>query len=426
MSGALDNRIELLSPAGDLKCFYAAINAGADAVYAGLDKFGARAFAGNLSSDEFIEAIDHAHLFSKKLYLTLNILIKDKEREEVDKMIEPLYRAGLDGVIVQDIGLISHLKKKYPLMEVRVSTQAFVTGPKGALLFKKMGASRVVPARELSIDEIKDIRKNAGIEVECFIHGAMCYCYSGMCLMSSFLGGRSGNRGRCAGPCRQPYGGKGKEDYILSMKDLCGIESIPDLIKAGVDSLKIEGRMKSPEYVYGVTSIYRKYIDLFYEKNTIKNTDLKKDMEKLVSIYSRSGLNPGYFNKRNGGEMITRERGSYSTSLPDIEKTDSIVRRASCRAVFKKGEEAVLSIRSGDNEAEVRGAVVEEARKKPLSHDDILKQLKKCGNSGFYFEETEIIADPDIFIPVSVLNELRRRGLSELKEDIVSEYRRSL
>lgn len=426
MSGALDNRIELLSPAGDLKCFYAAINAGADAVYAGLDKFGARAFAGNLSSDEFIEAIDHAHLFSKKLYLTLNILIKDKEREEVDKMIEPLYRAGLDGVIVQDIGLISHLKKKYPLMEVHVSTQAFVTGPKGALLFKKMGASRVVPARELSIDEIKDIRKNAGIEVECFIHGAMCYCYSGMCLMSSFLGGRSGNRGRCAGPCRQPYGGKGKEDYILSMKDLCGIESIPDLIKAGVDSLKIEGRMKSPEYVYGVTSIYRKYIDLFYEKNTIKNTDLKKDMEKLVSIYSRSGLNPGYFNKRNGGEMITRERGSYSTSLPDIEKTDSIVRRASCRAVFKKGEEAVLSIRSGDNEAEVRGAVVEEARKKPLSHDDILKQLKKCGNSGFYFEETEIIADPDIFIPVSVLNELRRRGLSELKEDIVSEYRRSL
>lgn len=426
MSGALDNRIELLSPAGDLKCFYAAINAGADAVYAGLDKFGARAFAGNLSSDEFIEAIDHAHLFSKKLYLTLNILIKDKEREEVDKMIEPLYRAGLDGVIVQDIGLISHLKKKYPLMEVHVSTQAFVTGPKGALLFKKMGASRVVPARELSIDEIKDIRKNAGIEVECFIHGAMCYCYSGMCLMSSFLGGRSGNRGRCAGPCRQPYGGKGKEDYILSMKDLCGIESIPDLIKAGVDSLKIEGRMKSPEYVYGVTSIYRKYIDLFYEKNTIKNTDLKKDMEKLVSIYSRSGLNPGYFNKRNGGEMITRERGSYSTSLPDIEKTDSIVRRASCRAVFKKGEEAVLSIRSGDNEAEVRGAVVEEAKKKPLSHDDILKQLKKCGNSGFYFEETEIIADPDIFIPVSVLNELRRRGLSELKEDIVSEYRRSL
>ncbi len=426
MSGALDNRIELLSPAGDLKCFYAAINAGADAVYAGLDKFGARAFAGNLSSDEFIEAIDHAHLFSKKLYLTLNILIKDKEREEVDKMIEPLYRAGLDGVIVQDIGLISHLKKKYPLMEVHVSTQAFVTGPKGALLFKKMGASRVVPARELSIDEIKDIRKNAGIEVECFIHGAMCYCYSGMCLMSSFLGGRSGNRGRCAGPCRQPYGGKGKEDYILSMKDLCGIESIPDLIKAGVDSLKIEGRMKSPEYVYGVTSIYRKYIDLFYEKNTIENPDLKKDMEKLVSIYSRSGLNPGYFNKRNGGEMITRERGSYSTSLPDIEKTDSIVRRASCRAVFKKGEEAVLSIRSGDNEAEVRGAVVEEAKKKPLSHDDILKQLKKCGNSGFYFEETEIIADPDIFIPVSVLNELRRRGLSELKEDILSEYRRSL
>lgn len=426
MSGVLDNRIELLSPAGDLKCFYAAINAGADAVYAGLDRFGARAFAGNLTSDEFIEAIDHAHLFSKKLYLTLNILIKDKETEEVEKMIDPLYRAGLDGVIVQDIGLISHLKKKYPLMEVHVSTQAFVTGPKGALLFKKLGASRVVPARELSIDEIRTIRKTADIEVECFIHGAMCYCYSGMCLMSSFLGGRSGNRGRCAGPCRQPYGGKGKEDYILSMKDLCGIESIPNLIKAGVDSLKIEGRMKSPEYVYGVTSIYRKYIDLFYENNTIDYPDLKKDMEILVSIYSRSGLNPGYFNKRNGGDMITRERGSYSTSLPDIEKKNSPARAASCIAVFRKGREAVLSIRSGDNGTEVRGDIVEEAKNKPLSHDDIIKQLKKCGNSGFFFEDIEIVADPDIFIPVSVLNELRRRGLKELKEDILGGYRRSL
>lgn len=426
MSSTLDNRIELLSPAGDLKCFYAAINAGADAVYAGLDRFGARAFAGNLSSDEFIEAIDHAHLFSKKLYLTLNILIKDKEKEEVEKMIDPLYRAGLDGVIVQDTGLISRLKKRYPLLEVHVSTQAFVTGPKGALLYKKLGASRVVSARELSIEEIKKIRKDAGIEVECFIHGAMCYSYSGMCLMSSFLGGRSGNRGRCAGPCRQPYGGKGKEDYILSMKDLCGVESIPDLIEAKVDSLKIEGRMKAPEYVYGVTSLYRKYIDLYYEKNTIQNPGLKKDMERLVSIYSRSGLNPGYFNKRNGGEMITRERGSYSTSLPGIERPEALQRSASLRAVFRKGEEAVLSIRSGDNVTVVRGAVVEEAKNKPMSSDDILKQLKKSGNSGFRFDETEITADPDIFIPVSVLNELRRRGLTELKEDILSGYRRSL
>ena len=184
----MEKKIELLSPAGDLKCFYAAINAGADAVYAGMNRFGARAFAGNLSLDEFIEAIDHAHLLSKKLYLTLNILIKDREATEVDSMIEPLYRAGLDGVIVQDTGLICRIKRKFPLLDIHISTQAFATGPKSALMFKKLGAKRVVPARELSIREIRAVKDETGMEVECFIHGAMCYSYSGICLMSSFLG----------------------------------------------------------------------------------------------------------------------------------------------------------------------------------------------------------------------------------------------
>lgn len=426
MKSTLEKKIELLSPAGDLKCFYAAINAGADAVYAGMNRFGARAFAGNLSSDEFIEAIDHAHLLSKKLYLTLNILIKDREATEVDSMIEPLYRAGLDGVIVQDTGLIRRIKRKFPLLDIHISTQAFVTGPKSALMFKKLGAKRVVPARELSIREIKAVKDETGMEVECFIHGAMCYSYSGMCLMSSFLGGRSGNRGRCAGPCRQPYGGKGKEDYILSMKDLCGLLSVPDLIEAGVDSLKIEGRMKAPEYVYGVTAIYRKYIDLYYQKKTINVPDLKRDMEKLYSIYSRGGLNPGYFNKKNGPEMITRERGSYSTDLPSVTGVKEKLRGVSLSGVFKKGEASFLTLRSGDSEVSVSGPVVQEALKKPMEEEDILKQLKKCGNSGFYVENTDITAEPDIFIPVSALNELRRRGINELKEDILSGFRRSL
>ena len=413
-------KTELLSPAGDLRCFYAALNAGADAVYMGLPRFGARSFAGNLTSEEFISAIEYAHLFNKKVYLTLNILMKDPELKEALLMLRPLYTAGLDGVIVQDIGLISLIKKEYRDLEVHVSTQAFITGVHGARLMKELGASRVVPARELSLRELKDIRDHAGIEVECFIHGAMCYSYSGMCLMSSFLGGRSGNRGRCAGPCRQPYNGS---DYLLSMKDLSSLKEIPALLEAGIDSLKIEGRMKSKEYVYHVTRIYRKYLDLYYEKGFCPVSD--SDLRELISLYSRSGLNNGYFYRHNDGAMITRKKGSYVSSLPEIPENELSL-RVSCSAVFKKGESARIRLSYGSHSIEETGVTVEEAGNKPLSLQRIREQLCKTGNSGISFEDPAITADDNIFMPLSLLNDLRRRAVSALKEDIINEYRRSL
>ncbi len=421
MSKDKPKRAELLAPAGTPGCFYAAVNAGADAVYAGLKKFGARSFAGNFTIPEFTEAIDHAHLFNKKLYLTLNILMRDAELDEVDDCIRPLYKAGLDGVIVQDIGLISHIIREYPLLEVHVSTQSFITGVYGAALLKKMGAHRVVPARELSVGEIRDIREKADIEVECFIHGAMCYSYSGMCLMSSFLGGRSGNRGSCAGPCRQPYNGG---DYILSMKDLCVIKDLSALLEAGVDSLKIEGRMKSKEYVYNVTGIYREFLDDYYDKGIREPSE--KKVRELFSLYSRSGLNSGYLFKHNGADMITRQRGSYVTGIPEDREYPEIKLPVSCEGVFKKGEAAVLRLSYGRHSAECFGSVSEEAKSRPLSLKEIEKQLKKTGNSPFSFEKLKITADSDIFIPLSQINELRRKTIEALKEDILNEYRRSL
>ena len=253
-------KVELLAPAGSYESFLGAINAGADAVYLGGIKYGARAFAENFDEETLCRAIYYAHLFDRKVYMTLNTLMKQSELNEVEEFLTPFYNAGLDGVIVQDLGLLSYLKKRFPLLELHISTQMAVTGPHSVRMLKEEGAVRVVPARELSLKEMELLKKE-GLEIETFIHGAMCYCYSGQCFFSSFLGGRSGNRGKCAQSCRLPYqvnlsdkDSKGKkEEYPLSLKDMCSIELVPELIKAGIDSFKIEGRMKRPEYVAGVT-----------------------------------------------------------------------------------------------------------------------------------------------------------------------------
>ena len=255
-------KVELLAPAGNTEAFYGAIHAGADAVYLGGNRFGARAYAENFSEEELVACIRYAHLFGRKVYLTVNTLVKESEFSEIYEYLEPYYRAGLDGVIIQDMGVFSFIRENFPGMELHGSTQMTITGEYGAEFLKEQGACRVVPARELSLKEIRRIKEATGMEIECFIHGAMCYCYSGQCLFSSILGGRSGNRGRCAQPCRLPYSSKGqKECYPLSLKDMCTIESIPELLRAGIDSFKIEGRMKKAEYAAGVTAIYRKYID---------------------------------------------------------------------------------------------------------------------------------------------------------------------
>ena len=299
-------KIELLAPAGNFACFKAAINAGADAIYLGGEKFGARAYAGNFSKEEIIEALRIAHLFERKIYLTVNTLVKESEFEELVPYLAPLYEAGLDGAIVQDVGVLKCLRENFPNLALHASTQMTTTGIYGASYLKRLGVCRVVPARELSLDEIVDIKGKTGLEVECFIHGAMCYAYSGQCLFSSILGGRSGNRGRCAGPCRLPYTDeKGKTLYPFSLKDMYTLSMLPELIRAGIDSFKIEGRMKSPEYVAGVTATYKKYIDMYLKNPDKPYRVFAEDEQLLKELYIRSDICSGYYHKHNDKSMVT-------------------------------------------------------------------------------------------------------------------------
>lgn len=304
---------EVLAPAGSYESFHAAIAAGADAVYLAGNLFGARAFAQNFSEEELLHVIDEAHLHGRKIYLTVNTLLKEKELEEkLYTYLEPYYNEGLDAVIVQDYGVLRFIRQHFPGLALHASTQMTVTGPEGASLLADYGVERVVPARELSLKEVETIKKVTQMEMECFVHGALCYCYSGQCLMSSMIGGRSGNRGQCAQPCRLPYTYKGKNGYLMSLKDICTLESIPDLIEHGIDSFKIEGRMKKPEYVAGVTAMYRKYTDLYLEHGREKFRVKKSDLEELMDLYNRGGFHSGYYFVHNGPEMLCTNRPNHA------------------------------------------------------------------------------------------------------------------
>lgn len=426
-------KVELLAPAGNYESFLGAIHAGADAVYLGGDKFGARAFAENFTTEQLCNAIKYAHLFRRKVYLTLNTLIKEKEFDELYSYINPFYEAGLDGIIVQDMGVFSFVRKHFPHLPLHVSTQMTVTGVRASRLLKEEGAVRIVPARELSLQEIKEIKTATGLEMETFIHGAMCYCYSGQCLFSSLLGGRSGNRGKCAQPCRLPYDvtHKGKtvegkvSPYPLSLKDMCTIEHIPDLIEAGIDSFKIEGRMKKPEYAAGVTSIYRKYIDLYYEKGREGYQVSGEDMKMLESLYIRSEIQDGYYYRHNGKEMITSETPGYSGSDDNILGR---VRRKylenpmklpiTMQAWFYKNAEAVLTISQEQVSVTVSGQLVQQAMKQPVTVQNIKEGLSAVGETCFEVTAIDIDAEEDIFYPLKGIKELRREGLTLLEREL--------
>ncbi len=418
---------ELLSPAGDADCLYAAAAAGADAVYAASDRFGARAYASNFTEDEFIHAIDYMHMLGKKLYLTLNTLIKEREFESVYAFIKPFYAEGLDGVIVQDMGIVRYLLREFPGLPVHASTQMSVTSAYGAGYLQKTGVARVVTARELSISEIREIHQKCDIEIESFIHGAMCCAYSGQCLMSSMLGGRSGNRGRCAGPCRQPYSaGNINQKYILSLKDMCTVDILPDLIEAGVCSLKIEGRMKAPAYVSGVTGIYRKYLDI-YKRNGREGYSVEQsDRDALTRLYSRGGISTGYYGRRNGSSMVTVVKPGYISSYEEKDVPGRIRLKISgrCRAVC--GEPLELAVSSGDINTVVTKDIVDTASKHPVTEADIVKQLRKTGDTDMEFDELVIETDGRAFIPVAALNALRRDAVRSLYERLISGYKRSL
>lgn len=307
---------ELLAPAGSLASLRAAVNAGADAVYIGGGLFGARAYAENPDRAQLIEGMDFCHLRGRKLYLTVNTLLKEDELEHMlYDFLLPYYQNGLDGVIVQDFGVVRFIQTHFPGLDVHASTQMTVTGPDGARLLKEAGITRVVPARELSLAEVRRIIEETGIETETFIHGAMCYSYSGQCLLSSMLGGRSGNRGRCAQPCRLPYRvakkGAGEPSYLLSMKDMCTVELLPELLDAGIASLKIEGRMKKPEYTAGVVSVYRKYIDLYEREGREGFRVMEDDRRVLQDLYNRGGFSRGYYRQYNGKAMMALSRPNH-------------------------------------------------------------------------------------------------------------------
>lgn len=434
-------KVELLAPAGNAAAFYGAVKAGADAVYLAGNRFGARAYAENFTSESLVECIRYAHLLGRRVYLAVNTLFKEHELAELYDYLAPFYEAGLDGVIVQDLGVFRYIREHFSGLKLHASTQMTLCSGYGAAVLKEMGASRIVPARELSLEELIAIRRHNDIEIEVFIHGAMCYCYSGQCLFSSILGGRSGNRGRCAQPCRLPYsvtaGSKGSgECYPLSLKDMCTIEHIPGLIEAGIDSFKIEGRMKKPEYAAGVTAVYRKYIDLYYQLRQKMSPEEaaavyrveKEDLRQLSALYIRCELQDGYYFKRNGREMVTLDSPAYSGSdeamLAEIASKylDAPLKQpVNVSARFQTGEPASVSLRLREPSLsiQVTGAVVEPAKNQPITEENIKKQLGKLGDSCFTAENIQVSVSEDGFYSLKQINELRREAAARLEQLIL-------
>ncbi len=432
-------RVELLAPAGNYQAMLGAFHAGADAVYLGGDKFGARAYADNFTQEEIVKALRYAHFYGKRIYLTVNTLVKENEFKQLYEYLSPLYEASLDGVIIQDLGVWQYIRETFPDMPLHASTQMTITGIRGAAFLEEIGAQRIVPARELSLCEIRQMKEQTGLELECFIHGAMCYCYSGQCLFSSILGGRSGNRGRCAQPCRLPYqireslgADAGKAQYPLSLKDMCTVEYIPQLIEAGIDSFKIEGRMKKPEYAAGVTAIYRKYIDAYYA-NTSQNYQVtKEDKNRLRNLYIRSEIQTGYYERHNGKEMITFGKPSYLGSddrlLQEIANqylSGEKKKPVALKGVFRVGEPAMLQLEAdfqGKKMVQTSyGEIVQQATGKPMDKESLIKRLSKTGNSNVVVESVVLEMDESVFMPVGQINELRRTAVEALENLFMTE-----
>ena len=482
---------ELLAPAGSYDAARAAVNAGADAIYMGGPLFSARAYAESSNSDMLLRAIGYCHLRDVKVYMTLNTLMKEREMEMLPSYVQPYVDAGLDGVIVQDPGVMRVIKQYWPKLHLHISTQAAVTGPLYAKRLQELGAARVVLARELSLAEIRRIYEETGMEIEVFAHGALCYAYSGQCLMSSMIGGRSGNRGRCAGTCRLPFmllDERGLElnlsdaPYLLSMKDLNTVTRLREMLDAGVCSFKIEGRMKSPAYVAAVTSVYRKYLDAAirawrleektdtisekkdsepsegdfkdtFSENTIskrcknrgsgkqdRKPQQNKALETTISSsdcalleegFARGGMTDGYLDGRKGREMITLEekpelRLHNEALMEEIRKkyidTDKLI-PVTGKAVIRIGEAPELTLKSlwpREENVTIRADFVTgEAAKQPLTKEGVLEKLGRFGGTDFELKELSISLEDGSFLPVRVLNDLRREALEELRKKLL-------
>ena len=409
---------ELLAPAGNLEILKGVIESGADAVYVGGSMFGARAYANNFTEEELLEAIDFAHLRGVKVYLTVNTLIKNSEFSKLYDYLLVYYKRGLDAVIVQDIGVVKAIHEYFPSMEIHTSTQMTVTGADGVRFLSQFGVTRVVMAREVSLAEMKRIHEETGMELEAFVHGALCYSYSGQCLFSSILGGRSGNRGRCAQPCRLPYTVEGKKDeYILSLKDMCGIKALDKLHDAGVYSLKIEGRMKQLEYACGVVKYYRSYIDSMKPV-----TDA--DYDRIKALGNRCGFTDRYYFDHNGSDMVTYVKPNFVSNAaePSPEKRKLSIEG---ELVLREGEPGSLTVKRGDVTYKASIEPVSAALKAPLDKKAAIDRINKTGDTEFEFSHIKAQIGENVFVPNGALNKLRRDAISGLCDKLLKKYYRN-
>ena len=416
--------VELLAPAGNMECLKSAVLNGADAVYLAGNNFGARSYADNFNNEEMEEAVDFCHLRGKAVYVTVNTLVTDREIEELLGYLGFLYEIGVDGVIVQDLGVADIVLKHFPEMSVHGSTQMTIHNLEGALYLQRLGFKRVVLSRELSFDEIKYIKENSEIELEIFIHGALCMSYSGQCLMSSFFGGRSGNRGKCAQPCRLLYSGEleVEKKNLLSLKDLCGVDYVQALSDIGVASLKIEGRMKGTDYVSTVTGVYRRIID---EKSVSK-----KDRVLLDTVFNRGGQTNGYLEGKKGIEMFCfhKPENPYVLNNYEMEEPTETKHKFSAFLSLKNGKRALIRLKNlSENVEEIEfmsDFVCCEAEKNPLTKEDVIAQISKTGGTFAEITDIEIELDDNIFLPKKVLNELRREALNHAEKRLLDSKKR--
>ena len=422
-------KIELLAPAGNFECLIAAVQNGADAVYISGKSFGARSFADNFDREELERAVDYCHLRGVCVYVTVNTLVYDNEFGAAEDYLMFLNRIGVDALIVQDLGIIETARKIIPQMPLHASTQMTIHNSYGVKALEKIGIKRVVLSRELSLDDIRSISENCDAELEVFSHGALCMCYSGQCLMSSIIGGRSGNRGKCAQPCRLPYTvmNNKKKAFYMSLKDLCSLEHIETLKDIGVASLKIEGRMKGPAYVAAVVKIYRKYIDnpqkISYE-----------DIELLDRIFNRGGLTDGYLTGNTGREMFAFDKpdnpylkgnNDIAKSLAVHEDTENIKMKLRCRVDITEGEYPVINITDGKTQIEYKhDKSAESALKQPLTAETVCMRLSKTGGTPFEFSDIDVSVTGNAFLTASDINSIRREALKCFETAFLSTFKR--
>ncbi len=425
-------KVELLAPAGNFECLIAAVQSGADAVYIAGTNFGARSYADNFDEDALEKAVDYCRVRDVRVYVTVNTLVLDDEIQELCEYLIFLAKIGVDAIIVQDMGVLKLAQEMVPELPVHASTQMTIHNADGVEILKNFGIKRVVLSRELSIEQIRKISERTDVELEAFAHGALCMCYSGQCLLSSIIGSRSGNRGKCAQPCRLQYSinSSKQKAFYMSLKDLCSLKHLPTLIDAGVTSLKIEGRMKGPAYVAAVVGIYRKYID-----NPDERIDYK-DIELLDTIFNRGGLTDGYLTGNKGVEMfaLNKPENPYRKGSAALEKEllasvakENIKKKLNAKIIIKENQKPVMEVDDGKVFVQyLHDKLPEKALKTAVCEDAVASQIAKTGGTPFEFSNISVQMDDGLFISAGELNKIRRETLEKFSSELIMSFKREI